>query len=968
MQLIIALLFIVSMTMAPVIAQVSTPNPVIQTQQNARDLANQAKQKYQEGDFPEARELWQQTADAFADSGERLNQAMALSNLSLTYQQLGQWEEAEETVNQSLEILKNQPKEQEQAQVLAQTLDIQGRLQRQRGEAAQAIDTWQEANRIYVQINEPAKAAQNKFNQAQAMQDLGLYPRACKTLLESLGNPFADLTCPPLERLIPDQQTSELLTPKQLTKRIQEIQKTDLSLLTVKALGSLGDVLRVLGQQEQSQAILTNSLGLAEQLDSSQNIAEISAIYLSLGNNLRNIQDTAVCNLDDDSISQSLTKETLDLLNEPEITCKEIALAYYKQAENKSLTNVSKVKAQLNRLSLLVENPELQWIEISTLSNKIESELAELTNGRAGIYARVNLAQSLICLNTRLSKNNSKDKLEFSSPIVQQCTLPNLDNQINKDKAPQPEQIPSWSDIEQILIPALTEAQNLENKPAEAYVLGYLGGIAQQKEKYSEAKKLTQQALDLDPRNKWTNISYRWDWQLGRLNQIQGQTQDAIDAYNSAYDNLKSLRRDLVTINRDLRFNFRDSVEPVYRELVDLLLREENPLPNNLTLARDVIEALQLAELDNFFQDLCVDVKPEGVDQVIDVKAKKPTAVIYGIVLGDRLEIILKLPGQENLESYTTEKSQEDVAKNLNELIKRLREITYFPSQVQKYSQQLYEWIIRPLEEKLQENNIENLVFVLDGILRNIPMAVLYDQNEQKYLIEKYAIALAPSLQLLDPKPIEPRQINVLAAGLSEGRELEQRPFKSLEYVDKELKRIQEVVPASYELLNENFDYQQLQAQLKTNKYNVAHFATHGEFNSDPDQTFIVLSDRLLNIRDLDDLLRVETGTQPISIELLVLSACETAFGDNRATLGLAGVAVRAGARSTLATLWSVEDESTAELMSKFYEELIKTDNINKAEALQKAQLEFLYDEKLHDKYWNRPYYWASFVLLGNWL
>ncbi len=84
--------------------------------------------------------------------------------------------------------------------------------------------------------------------------------------------------------------------------------------------------------------------------------------------------------------------------------------------------------------------------------------------------------------------------------------------------------------------------------------------------------------------------------------------------------------------------------------------------------------------------------------------------------------------------------------------------------------------------------------------------------------------------------------------------------------------------------------------------------------------------------------------------------------------MGLAGVAVRAGARSTIATLWSVGDESTAKLMSEFYHQLINTDGINKAEALQKAQIEFLHGEELPNKYWNRPYYWASSVLLGNWL
>ncbi|MGK7898733.1 MAG: CHAT domain-containing protein [Xenococcus sp. (in: cyanobacteria)] len=960
---------ILAIIIPPVVAQVSNPTSIVQIQQNPKQLVDQAEELYQNQEFKEAVSFWKQAAQAFGNSGEKLNQAMALSNLSLTYQKLGQWEEAEQTIKQSLEIIENEPQEQQKAQVLAQTLDIQGGLQRQRGEAAQAIDTWQQAHQIYVQINEPFQAAQNKLNQSHAMQDFGLYPRACKTLLVSLGNPFGDLTCPPLEQQIPGQKTSEILTPQQLTTRIQEIPKTDLSLLTVKALRSLGDVLRVLGQQEQSQAILTNSLGLAEKLDSSENNAEISAIYLSLGNTVRNIQNTAVCNLDDVSISQSLTKETLGLPNEPDIPCTTIALAYYQQAENNSLTNTSKVKAQLNRLSLLIEIPELQSIEISNLWNNIQSELEELTNSRAEIYARVNLAQSLICLNTRLSNNNSKDKSEFSSPIVRQCKLSNSNNQIQGDQAPP---IPSWSDIEQILTPALTTAENLENQQAEEYILGYLGGIAQQRGNYSEAKNLTQQALDLDPRNKWANISYRWYWQLGRLNQIQGQTQDAIKAYTSAYENLKSLRRDLVAINPDLRFNFRDSVEPVYRELVDLLLRGENPSPKNLTLARDVIEALQLAELDNFFQDPCVNVKPEAVDQIIENVAK-PTAVIYGIILKDRLEMILKLPGKENLTSYSTKISQKDITENLNELIERVRDRTRYSYQVQEYSQKVYEWIISPVEAKLQENNIENLVFVLDGLLRNIPMAVLYDQNEQKYLIEKYPIALVPGLQLLSPKPfkdIEPSQLNVLTAGLSQERifEEEQRQFQGLEYVQKELTKIQSEVPESYELLDQNFNNEKLQAQLATNKYNVAHFATHGEFDSDPNKTFIVLSDQLLKIKDLDNLLRVTKENQSIPIELLVLSACQTAIGDNRATLGLAGVAVRAGARSTMATLWSVGDESTAELMGEFYHQLINTEDINKAEALQKAQIKILHNQELDHEYWDHPYYWASFVLLGNWL
>ncbi|MBD0346247.1 MAG: CHAT domain-containing protein, partial [Coleofasciculus sp. Co-bin14] len=135
--------------------------------------------------------------------------------------------------------------------------------------------------------------------------------------------------------------------------------------------------------------------------------------------------------------------------------------------------------------------------------------------------------------------------------------------------------------------------------------------------------------------------------------------------------------------------------------------------------------------------------------------------------------------------------------------------------------------------------------------------------------------------------------------------------------------------------------------------------ATHGEFSSDPEKTFILTWDALLNVKRFDSLLRNSDENRSTTIELLVLSACKTAEGDKRAALGLAGVAVRAGARSTLATLWSVDDRSTADLMSEFYREL--NAGVNKAEALQRAQLAVFAKEK-------SPYFWAPFVLLGNWL
>jgi CHAT domain-containing protein len=238
-------------------------------------------------------------------------------------------------------------------------------------------------------------------------------------------------------------------------------------------------------------------------------------------------------------------------------------------------------------------------------------------------------------------------------------------------------------------------------------------------------------------------------------------------------------------------------------------------------------------------------------------------------------------------------------------------------------------------------------------------MAVLYDQQQQKYLIEKYAIALTPGLQLVDPKPLQQVQLNVLTAGVSEKQLVNGREFAALPNVTRELQRIQSEVSTSEVLFNQTFTPTNLQNELKSAPFSVVHLATHGKFSSNPEETFILTWDNLLKVKNFDNLLRQSDSSGSGTIELLVLSACKTAEGDTRAALGLAGVAVRAGARSTLATLWSVDDESTTELMSQFYRDL--NSGVTKAEALRQAQLAVFAKEE-------RPYFWAPFVLVGNWL
>ncbi|HEY9652893.1 MAG TPA: CHAT domain-containing protein, partial [Coleofasciculaceae cyanobacterium] len=269
--------------------------------------------------------------------------------------------------------------------------------------------------------------------------------------------------------------------------------------------------------------------------------------------------------------------------------------------------------------------------------------------------------------------------------------------------------------------------------------------------------------------------------------------------------------------------------------------------------------------------------------------------------------------------------------------------------------QKLYDWLIRPVESELVASEIKTLVFALDGSLKNIPMVALHDG--QQYLLEKYSIALTPSLQLLEPRPLAREQIKVLVGGLSEARQ----GFPSLPGVEFEVQQLQSEIPTQV-LFNQQFTSTALQNQVKAAPFPIVHLATHGQFSSNAEETFILAWDKTINVKQLGGLLQTKEQIHRQPIELLVLSACQTAAGDKRAALGLAGVAVRSGARSTLATLWPVDDHSTSVFMIEFYQALTQP-QVTKAQALRHAQLTLFKQPRF-----KHPFFWAPFVLVGNWL
>ncbi|MFB2923251.1 CHAT domain-containing protein [Aerosakkonema funiforme] len=851
------------------IANGKEPIPISQSPiANPQQLLQQGKEFFQAEQFSEAVAVWQQAVSASKVSGDKLNQARAYNLLSAAYQQLGQLPEAQSAIAASLSLLgspENRDDSTDRLSIFAQALNTQGHLQLALGKPEAALITWQQAAAIYSQIKHPEGIIGSQINQVQAMQYLGLYRQARKSLEQ-------------LETTLQNQPDS-----------------------TIKATGlhSLGSIMRAIGELEKSRQLLQQSLKIAQELRSP---AAISAAQFSLANTARAIAKR-VERSDD-------TAAKIEIQN---------AVNAYREAAKSSTSPKMQVQAQLSLLSLLVETE--QFAEAEKLRSQIEFD--KLPPSRSAIYAQVNFAQTL------MKMSEASRQLSIASGDEKQTTY-----------------------IAQILAQAVQQAQTLKDIQAQSYAVGSLGRLYELNQQYKEAQKLTHEALVSAQSIDASDIAYIWEWQLGRLAKNLGNRKDAIAAYTTAVETLKSLRSDLLALNPDnpdVQFSFRESVEPVYRQLVDLLLSTETETSQeNLLQARSVIESLQLAELDNFFQEACLNAKPVQIDRV------DPTAaVIYPIILPNKLAVILALPNSP-LRYYTTIKPAQEIVALLDELQQDMGRISANKEQILHLSQQIYDWIIRPAEADLKNTQVQTLVFVLDGLLRNIPMTALHDGKQ--YLIEKYSIALTPGLQLLPPQPFKRKQLRTLAAGLSQARQ----GFPALPNVRRELEEIKTQVSATQELLDGEFTEVNLQTAINSVPFPVVHIATHGQFSSTSENTFILTWNNKVNVKELDNLLRRREQQESRPIELLVFSACETAAGDDRAALGLAGVAMRAGARSTVATLWQVNDESTAVLMTEFYSELAK--GVTKAEALRLAQ-----QTLLQDKRYKFPYYWAPYVLVGNW-
>lgn len=799
----------------------------------------QGRTFYQAGQYQAAIAIWQTTAEQFQTQGDRSHQALTLSYLSLAYQALHQWEQAQQTIHQSLELLRAATPP-APAIVWAQALNTQASLHHHTGNGEIALETWKQSQMFYEQARDPVGSLGSQINQAQALQSLGFYRRSQQQL-------------------------------NALTQQLATMPDSDVK---VNGLRSLAQTMQVMGDAEKSQQLLQQSLAIAQKLSAKP---YLSSIFLNLG-------------------------KTANQLNHANA-----ALSYFNQAEQTATHPAAQLHPQLERFKLLLNFPQRDLA--TAAARQLLQNLQEQPPSRTSLYVAINFVAAL-------------------------------------QRHSHPAQILPLKDQSKLMSLTVQAARQLPDRRAEAHALTQWGHLYQRNSQWTIAHDLTDQALTIARQLQSEDIIAQAAWRLGQAYRQAGKRTEAIAAYTEAVRALKAMRTDLATIHTEVQFSFRESVEPVYREFVDLLLTGQ-PSQSALRQAREVIESLQIAELDNFFHEACLD-KEQQIDQV------DPSAtVVYPIILPDRLVVIYSTAGQP-LRYYATPASRAAIDTTLNRLLSGLNPVSDARDR-DRASQQLYNWLIRPAETDQALQTTKTLVFVLDGRLRHIPVAALFDGKQ--YLIEKYAIALSPGLQLMGTKPLQPSQMGAIVAGISQSRS----GFSALPAVEGEMRAIAQTI-ASTQLINQEFTNAALVDRVKNSNANIVHLATHGQFSSRQENTFLLTWDGRVSIQELAAILRKREHQAATAIELLVLSACDTAAGDDRAVLGLAGLAVKSGARSTIAALWPVKDRAAALLMTRFYHHL-RSPGITKAAALQQAQVDLIRQTDFRD-----PFFWSAFVLVGHWL
>lgn len=690
------------------------------------------------------------------------------------------------------------------------------------------------------------------------------------------------------------------------------------------------------------------------------NLNNIAQAYLGLGQTLlaeKKLNEAIIIAKEEEQLNSILSSAYLALSNIEKIKGEYIRAETYsndslkyasgseeKIAANHNLSQIFYLHSQ--KLAKKIEDISPQDLDIESLEEKITSyldralsaanksiELSESENSQSLITVEAYL--QLIKLSSQSKQFKSDYYLKKAETIL--AALPNSTRKVYA--------LINLSEFKQNPVPSLKQAteiaEHLEDNRATSFGLGRLGQYYEQEKQYPEALDWTNKAILAASKTQTHKSLYQWHWQKGRIYNSLGQTDKSISAYDQAIASLQKIRTELARSPNE-QLDFSQEIEPVYRELLQLLL--SHPTSEQIDQALAIRDLLQLSELENFFGDDCLELISRT-----NKLLPQETGLIHTIILPEATHVIFKQGKQStSIQIDITQSRLEKLVGQWRYSLENQVEETYF-----SLGKNMYNLLIKPIERELALNQPDTLIFMNDGILKNVPMAALHDG--QQFLVENYAVnvSLSLNLRIRDERTFTPKA-QVLAFGLSE----ETENFSALPHVKQEIRSINELITVK-QFLNTEFIPTRVEKALIENNYPIVHFATHGKFDGTLEESFLETYQGRISLEDLENILNEHQLTFPDNpIDLLVLSACETASINNRATLGMAGIAIRAGVRNAVGSLWSVSDRSEVYLIKEFYDGLIR-EQLSPEESLRQAQMKMIGAE-FH------PSVWANLILISS--
>ncbi|MFN6462568.1 MAG: CHAT domain-containing protein [Nostoc sp. DedVER02] len=807
-------------------------------------------------------------------------------------------------------------------------------------------------------------AAIRDYGAVENIQQVGRMKSELAQVYSSLGQPrkAIALLCGKLvdkSKSYENQPSHEIeCTPESAT---QIATKYNDKIGQVAALGILGEAYRLIG--DYNQAILY--LRIAQKLDPGSEFLLLN----SLGNAYKSRAQLRELQADSANKAGISSKESKFI--QQSIEDYKLAYQYFDKSTKLASDhkdNLAEMRGLLNLIQLDSQTNKSKVINDSEFNKTLEDALKvleSLPDSATKVYGAIDLAYL---------QRDAKGTSPFTYCPTQVVLSGN-------------------NEVLNLLNNSVLTSKKLQDNRLISYSNGALGHLWECRADNEKALKYTQAAI-LAAENKLSakDSLYLWEWQAGRILDKQNRKEEAIASYQRAFDTLEDIRSDILTAERNVQFDLRDVVRPLYRtlaqsrlDLLDVGAIADERRAKELSKVVNTIDALKLAELQNYFGNDCIlsALNPKQVGELLQDNsvAFQNTGFLSSIILDGKTGILLQLPNQATKFKWIEDPNQKGIKKIVSSdtlqekitefrtgLVKGKEEFNYNTTT----AAQLYDWIIRPFAEDLKPEKIKTLVFIQDGFLRSVPMAALYDSQQQKYLVETYAIATTPSLRLNTPKASDRRTQKALILGLTEKATIDGKTFDALSAVSDEVNAIKSIFPNHTDLIDEKFFPESFQKTLDKSRYPIVHIASHAQFGIIPEDTFIVTGkNQKLTISELENSLR-NLSSKSDPVELLTLTACETAVGDDRATLGLAGVALQVGVKSAIASLWNVTDESTSELVKEFYTNYHNS-GMSIAEALQKAQIKMIHPKKSLpsediDTNYENPAYWAPMIAIGNWL